>query len=117
MTPQMAASPESEPATLSEFARVTGVVFEPTKTFADIARRNDAWILAGSVAEASDDEARPYNTSTLIAPDGSIAARYRKIHLFDVAVDAGPVDTESARVTAGVFAFASSWYCRAMKPP
>jgi deaminated glutathione amidase len=37
----------------------------------------------------------------LIAPDGSIAATYRKIHLFDVAVDRGPVDTESARVTAG----------------
>ena len=36
-----------------------------------------------------------------IGPDGSIAATYRKIHLFDVAVDAGPVDTESARVTAG----------------
>ena len=31
----------------------------------------------------------------------SIAATYRKVHLFDVAVDAGPVDTESARVTAG----------------
>jgi len=32
---------------------------------------------------------------------GSIAATYRKVHLFDVAVDRGPVDTESARVTAG----------------
>ena len=30
-----------------------------------------------------------------------MAAVYRKIHLFDVAVEAGPVDTESARVTAG----------------
>jgi deaminated glutathione amidase len=72
-----------------------------TEAFADVARRNDAWILAGSVAETSDDGARPYNTSTLIAPDGSIAARYRKIHLFDVAVDDGPVDTESARVSPG----------------
>jgi predicted amidohydrolase len=53
------------------------------------------------VAEASDDPARPYNTSVLLAPDGSIAATYRKIHLFDVEVENGPVDTESARVTAG----------------
>jgi predicted amidohydrolase len=30
-----------------------------------------------------------------------VAAVYRKVHLFDVAVEAGPVDTESARVTAG----------------
>ena len=72
-----------------------------TAPFADIARRRDAWILLGSVAETSDDPARPFNTSVLIDPTGAIAATYRKIHLFDVAVDAGPTDTESARVTAG----------------
>jgi len=69
--------------------------------FAEVARRRDAWILAGSLAEAAGDPERPCNTSVLIAPDGSIAAAYRKIHMFDVAVDAGPVDTESARVTPG----------------
>ena len=72
-----------------------------TEAFADVAREHDVWIVAGSVAETSGDPARPYNTSTLIAPDGSIAATYRKIHLFDVAVDDGPVDTESARVSPG----------------
>lgn len=72
-----------------------------TQAFSDVARRHEAWILVGSLAETSGDEARPHNTSVLIAPDGSIAATYRKIHLFDVAVEAGPVDTESARVTAG----------------
>lgn len=72
-----------------------------TDAFADVARRRDAWILVGSTAETSGDPARPYNTSTLIAPDGSIAATYRKIHLFDVAVERGPVDTESDRVTPG----------------
>ena len=72
-----------------------------TDPFAEVARRRDAWILVGSTAETSGDRDRPYNTSVLIAPDGSIAARYRKVHLFDVAIEAGPVDTESARVTAG----------------
>ena len=72
-----------------------------TEPFAEVARRHDAWILVGSTAETSADPDRPYNTSALIAPDGSIAATYRKIHLFDVAVEPGPVDTESARVTAG----------------
>jgi predicted amidohydrolase len=72
-----------------------------TDAFAEVARRYEAWILVGSVAETSDDPARPYNTSALIAPDGSVAATYRKIHLFDVAVDDGPVDAESARVSPG----------------
>ncbi len=72
-----------------------------TQPFAEVARRRGAWILVGSVAETSDDPERPYNTSVLIDPDGSVAARYRKIHLFDVAVDDGPVDTESARVSPG----------------
>ncbi len=74
---------------------------ELTEPFAEVARRRDAWILVGSIAETSTDPDRPYNTSVLLSPDGSIAATYRKIHLFDVAVEAGPVDTESARVTAG----------------
>jgi predicted amidohydrolase len=72
-----------------------------TDAFATVARRHGAWILVGSLAEASGDAARPYNTSVLIGPDGEITTRYRKIHLFDVAVDEGPADTESARVTAG----------------
>ncbi len=72
-----------------------------TDPFAEVARRRSAWILVGSTAETSRDPDRPYNTSTLIAPDGAIAATYRKIHLFDVAVEDGPSDTESARVTPG----------------
>lgn len=72
-----------------------------TAPFAAVARRHGCWVLAGSVAEASDDPARPYNTSAVIGPDGSLVAAYRKLHLFDIAVDTGPADTESARVTAG----------------
>jgi deaminated glutathione amidase len=72
-----------------------------TEPFADVARRHGVWVLVGSLAEASGDAGRPFNTSVLIGPDGAIAARYRKVHLFDVAVEAGPVDTESARVKPG----------------
>ena len=69
--------------------------------FADVARQTGSWILVGSLAESSADPRRPFNTSVLIAPGGTIAATYRKIHLFDVAVEAGPVDLESARVSPG----------------
>jgi deaminated glutathione amidase len=72
-----------------------------TEPFAAVARRRGVWILVGSLAEASDDPMRPYNTSTLIGPDGEIVAAYRKLHLFDVSVDDGPSDLESARVSPG----------------
>jgi predicted amidohydrolase len=72
-----------------------------TEPFATVARRRAAWILVGSLAETSTDPARPYNTSVLIGPNGSIAATYRKIHLFDVTVEDGPIDRESNRVSAG----------------
>ncbi len=72
-----------------------------TDPFAEVARRRRAWILVGSTAETSGDPDRPFNTSVLIAPDGAIAATYRKVHLFDVDIARGPADTESARVTPG----------------
>src|SRR5438270_3113867 len=49
----------------------------------ELAARRGLWLLAGSIAERAD-EGRTFNTSALLAPDGSIAARYRKLHLFDV---------------------------------
>ncbi len=38
----------------------------------------------GSLLEASGESGRPYNTSCLLDPRGTLLARYRKIHLFDV---------------------------------
>ncbi len=72
-----------------------------TEPFSDIARRHHAWILLGSLAEASGDPKRPYNTSVLLDPSGAVAATYRKVHLFDVSIDRGPVDRESERAMPG----------------
>jgi len=77
---------------------VPGPVTDP---FAAIAREAGCWILAGSSAEATDDPRRPYNTAALFDRSGALAATYRKLHLFDIAVEDGPADTESARVTPG----------------
>jgi len=79
-------------------AGVPGPLVEP---FAALARERAAWMLLGSVAERSGDPDRPYITSVLLAPDGSVATTYRKIHLFDVSIDAGPAARESARATPG----------------
>jgi predicted amidohydrolase len=72
-----------------------------TAPFEAVAREHGCWVLAGSHAEASGDPDRPYNTAVLLDRMGALAATYRKLHLFDVAVDDGPADSESARVTPG----------------
>lgn len=60
-------------------------------TFAsELARRLGIWLVAGSILETADDVAagdRCYNTTALFSPDGTLAATYRKIHLFDVDVE------------------------------
>ena len=45
------------------------------------ARDLGAWLHGGSIVERADD-GRLFNTSLLIRPDGTLAATYRKLHLF-----------------------------------
>jgi predicted amidohydrolase len=56
-------------------------------------------ILIGSVALRSGD--RLVNRSLLVAPDGAIAARYDKIHMFDVDLDGGETYRESRTYRPG----------------
>lgn len=64
----------------------------------DEAARAGIWLLIGSLGVLSDDpDGRFANRSFLIGPDGTIAARYDKIHMFDVNVS----DTEVYRESAG----------------
>lgn len=56
------------------------------------------WVLAGSLAQKADPpETRFVNRSFLIGPDGHIAARYDKMHMFDVQVS----ETETYRESSG----------------
>jgi predicted amidohydrolase len=66
-----------------EPAQVETIPGPMTERLAALARRHGIYLLAGSFLEKSD-EARSYNTSLLLNPDGVILAHYRKIHLFDV---------------------------------
>lgn len=47
----------------------------------DIARTHGVWLHGGSFAEVADS-GQHFNTSVVFAPDGSLAAQYRKIHVF-----------------------------------
>ena len=56
------------------------------------------WLLIGSLAiKTKDGDGRLANRSFLVAPDGAVAARYDKIHMFDVNVS----ETEQYRESAG----------------
>lgn len=61
------------------------------------ARRRAIWLLIGSLALKSDTDTRFANRSFLVAPDGAVAARYDKIHMFDVSLS----ETETYRESDG----------------
>lgn len=66
------------------------------------AARHGITILIGSLALKTDDaDGRFANRSVLIGPDGEIAARYDKIHMFDVDVSAEETYRESAGYRPG----------------
>ena len=53
---------------------------------AEAAARHDVYLVAGSIWETVPGDARTYNTTVLLGPDGSMLAAYRKLHMFDVEV-------------------------------
>lgn len=71
-----------------------------TRAVRALGQKHGVWIVAGGMPEASSDRARPFNTSLLVAPDGRVVARYRKIHLFDIDLP-GARHLESGGTTAG----------------
>ncbi len=66
-----------------------------------LAAELNIWLLIGSVMCREPHEEKCYNRSLLLAPDGSIAASYDKIHLFDVTLPSGEQHFESHRIAYG----------------
>ena len=65
-----------------------------------LARELRVWLLMGSGGVPASP-AKVFNRSFLFAPDGSTAARYDKINLFDVQLGGGEAYRESANIQAG----------------
>ena len=74
---------------------------ETAARFARMAERHRAWVLAGSIGLAGARGRARSNASILFSPTGSVAAVYRKMHLFDVAIPGRAEFRESAFVAAG----------------
>jgi predicted amidohydrolase len=72
-----------------------------TGSMAALARELGIFLCMGSILETVPQESRRYNTSCLLDPSGTIVARYRKVHLFDVDLPERVAVRESATRLAG----------------
>ncbi len=98
-------TPENTPILDPDHARLLSVVPAPddhpaVKGFAEIARTLGIWVLLGSTAVKLAED-RLANRSYLFAPDGSVAAQYDKIHMFDVDIPDGQSYFESKTFRPG----------------
>jgi predicted amidohydrolase len=69
--------------------------------FADICIARGVYILIGSIIEIDEQTGDLYNTSVLLDRTGTLVAKYRKIHLFDVHVADQVLGQESRFIEAG----------------
>jgi len=102
-TPEMCGLLDRNSARLAAAAR-TEAEDPALHALATVARKRRIAIAIGSLAihdQSGSAEGRLANRSFLIAPDGRIAARYDKMHLFDVDLPNGDRYRESAGFRAG----------------
>ncbi|MFN4309429.1 MAG: carbon-nitrogen hydrolase family protein [Ferrovibrio sp.] len=71
------------------------------QAFRALSKELSSWLLVGSLAIKPEGANRNFNRSYLLAPDGGIAARYDKIHLFDVDLPSGETYRESNSIAPG----------------
>ena len=72
----------------------------PLALFRALAEELRVWLHVGSLGIKQPDD-RTANRSYLLAPDGSIAARYDKLHMFDVDLPNGETYRESDNFSPG----------------
>lgn len=65
------------------------------------ARRHGIWIAGGTVPLATSDGERIRQSLLMFDPEGRRAARYDKMHLFDVRLEGGETYRESATIEPG----------------
>jgi predicted amidohydrolase len=83
-----------------EVANAEPIPGPTTNRLAELARRLKIHLVAGSLLEQNGTD-RAFNTSLLFDPRGTIVARYRKLHLFDIDIPEHVTIRESDTRAAG----------------
>jgi predicted amidohydrolase len=71
-------------------------------SLSSLAQHHRVALVAGTVREPAPGDPRPFQTTLVFAPDGSLAHAYRKVHLFDAAPLTGPPERESRTLRPGL---------------
>jgi deaminated glutathione amidase len=85
---------------LAKIAQAETIALESEKFLKTMAQRYQITILGGGYPVPAGN-GKVYNTALLVDKDGNEAARYEKVHLFDVEVPDGNTYLESATVVPG----------------
>ncbi|XP_063161684.1 omega-amidase NIT2 [Candoia aspera] len=84
---------------------------DSTQKLSEIAKECGIYLIGGSIPE--EDAGKLYNTCTAFGPDGTMLAKYRKIHLFDINVPGKIRFQESETLSAGDrFSVFDTPYCK-----
>ena len=99
------ALPEYFSGLRSDGPRIHPVAFPESEhpaipAFAELARRNGATVLLGSLGVLAAD-GRIFNRAYLLDPQGKVSGRYDKIHLFDIDMPDGTPVRRSATIAPG----------------
>lgn len=98
-TPEMTNLFEPDRERLKAIARIEAED-DAVRTFGELAMTHKVWLHGGSFA-LKGVNGKLVNRSLLFSPEGKIAARYDKIHLFDVDLPNGDKYRESATYAGG----------------
>ncbi|XP_066478772.1 omega-amidase NIT2 [Tiliqua scincoides] len=84
---------------------------ESTQKLSEIAKECDVYLIGGSIPE--EDAGKLYNTCTVFGPDGTMLAKHRKIHLFDIDIPGKIRFQESETLSPGdKFSTFDTPYCK-----
>lgn len=73
---------------------------QTSQKLSELAKELDVYIVGGTIPEVSENN-EVFNTCTIWSPDGSLIAKHRKMHLFDIDVKGGIRFKESETLSPG----------------